>query len=574
MRVKLLWFTPRPEIMVALAMRRCYSSKPIEDLEKEILSKPGYEKELITKALRDKTFDVIEHAVFMFEIEGVSRVTCYSEDTEVLTNKGWKFFRDLDGKETFATLNPSTFAIEYTQATDFVVAQHTGPMMHFKSSMIDLLVTPNHRMFFFDYDKRSNQTRKWKIASAGNLIGKRIRLKTDGIWKAPDIGRMAIPSVTLALVRADYGSFEREYAELSMPFDSYARFLGFFAAEGALNHSQNGSYRIGLYQSSKSAYFSEMLNSIFEIGFRPNVYKLNGDEHLIAFQNMQFYHHLKPMGSNCFTKTVPLEIKNASARQIRLYLDSYVKGDGSIYRGQRVICTSSLQMANDLQELALKAGFSALIRKDSRVGLKHFNAKIGHMIGQTRPSYVVSFRQYASLCPMINQQISTERNQISQENYEGRVFCVSAPPNELLYVRRNGRPVWSGNTHQLVRHRIASYDQESQRFSAVEKEDFIVPHTIQSNPAALKVYEDLLRASIETFKKLKELEVPKEDARFVLPQSIGTKIVMTANARALMHFFYQRTALQAQWEIRELAELMYQECKKVAPTIFSQVIES
>jgi thymidylate synthase (FAD) len=129
-------------------------------------------------------------------------------------------------------------------------------------------------------------------------------------------------------------------------------------------------------------------------------------------------------------------------------------------------------------------------------------------------------------------------------------------------------------THQLVRHRIASYDQESQRFSAVEKEDFIIPHTIQSNPVALKIYEDLLRSSVEAFKKLKELEIPKEDARFVLPQSIGTKIVMTANARALMHFFYQRTALQAQWEIRELAELMYRECKKVAPTIFSEIVES
>jgi thymidylate synthase (FAD) len=129
-------------------------------------------------------------------------------------------------------------------------------------------------------------------------------------------------------------------------------------------------------------------------------------------------------------------------------------------------------------------------------------------------------------------------------------------------------------THQLVRHRIASYDQESQRFSAVEKEDFIVPHTIQSNPAALKVYDDLLKSSIETFKKLKELEVPKEDARFVLPQSIGTKIVMTANARALMHFFFQRRALQAQWEIRELADTMYTECKRVAPTIFSEVVES
>lgn len=129
-------------------------------------------------------------------------------------------------------------------------------------------------------------------------------------------------------------------------------------------------------------------------------------------------------------------------------------------------------------------------------------------------------------------------------------------------------------SHQLVRHRIASYDQESQRFSAVEKEDFVVPNSIRGNPEALKIYEDVLRSSVEAFKKMKELEVPKEDARFVLPQSIGTKLVITANARSLMHFFWQRTASQAQWEIRELAEMMLVECKKVAPSIFKEVIEA
>ncbi len=129
-------------------------------------------------------------------------------------------------------------------------------------------------------------------------------------------------------------------------------------------------------------------------------------------------------------------------------------------------------------------------------------------------------------------------------------------------------------SHQLVRHRIASYDQESQRFSAVEKEDFITPHSVQSNTEALKLYEDLIRRSLEIFKKLKELEVPKEDARFILPQSIGTKLVITANARSLMHFFWQRLAPQAQWEIRELAELMLKECKKVSPSIFKDVIEA
>ena len=129
-------------------------------------------------------------------------------------------------------------------------------------------------------------------------------------------------------------------------------------------------------------------------------------------------------------------------------------------------------------------------------------------------------------------------------------------------------------THQLVRHRLASYDQESQRFSAVEKEDFIIPHSIHSNPEALEVYQGVLKSSIEAFKKLKELEIAKEDARFVLPQSIGTKLVITANARSLMHFFYLRLATQAQWEIRELAEMMLRECRKVAPTIFKDVLES
>jgi thymidylate synthase (FAD) len=129
-------------------------------------------------------------------------------------------------------------------------------------------------------------------------------------------------------------------------------------------------------------------------------------------------------------------------------------------------------------------------------------------------------------------------------------------------------------SHQLVRHRIASYDQESQRFSAVEKEDFIIPPSILNNPEALALYGGFIKSSVEAFRKLKELEVPKEDARFILPQSIGTKLVITANARSLMHFFWQRTAVQAQWEIRELAELMLKECKNVAPSIFKEVIEA
>jgi thymidylate synthase (FAD) len=128
-------------------------------------------------------------------------------------------------------------------------------------------------------------------------------------------------------------------------------------------------------------------------------------------------------------------------------------------------------------------------------------------------------------------------------------------------------------SHQLVRHRIASYDQESQRFSAVDKESFIVPPSVKSKREALEVFNKASEVCLDAFKKLKDFGIPKEDARFILPQSIGTKLVLTINARSLMHILWQREAPQAQWEIRELARLMHEEARKVAPTLFAEIFE-
>lgn len=128
-------------------------------------------------------------------------------------------------------------------------------------------------------------------------------------------------------------------------------------------------------------------------------------------------------------------------------------------------------------------------------------------------------------------------------------------------------------THQLVRHRVASYDQESQRFSSATREGFVTPLTIQSNEAALKVYDDALKGVYEAFEKMASLGVPKEDARYVLPNAIKTKIVMTVSARSLMHVVWQRTALQAQWEIRDLVSRLHELAKAATPELWTSVLE-
>jgi thymidylate synthase (FAD) len=128
-------------------------------------------------------------------------------------------------------------------------------------------------------------------------------------------------------------------------------------------------------------------------------------------------------------------------------------------------------------------------------------------------------------------------------------------------------------THQLVRHRAASYDQESQRFSAATREGVVTPPSIQTNEAALKTYDEALKAVYSAYEDLVAAGIPKEDARYVLPSSIKTKLVMTINARSLMHMVWQRTALQAQWEIRELANTMQGLAREATPELWAKIVE-
>lgn len=126
-------------------------------------------------------------------------------------------------------------------------------------------------------------------------------------------------------------------------------------------------------------------------------------------------------------------------------------------------------------------------------------------------------------------------------------------------------------THQLVRHRIASYSQQSQRY--VKAKDFvssaIKPKTIANNAEANEKFDALMQKIADCYNELTELGIPAEDARFVLPNAAETKIVVTMNARSLLHFFEERCCNRAQWEIREMANLMLKEVRKVAPTLFA-----
>ena len=123
-------------------------------------------------------------------------------------------------------------------------------------------------------------------------------------------------------------------------------------------------------------------------------------------------------------------------------------------------------------------------------------------------------------------------------------------------------------THQLVRHRIASYSQQSQRY--VKLKDFarVTPPTIANEKKALARFERAMAEASGAYSALVDMGIPAEDARYVLPNATTSNIVVTMNARSLHNFFELRSCLRAQWEIRKLANLMLKEVKKVAPLLF------
>lgn len=127
-------------------------------------------------------------------------------------------------------------------------------------------------------------------------------------------------------------------------------------------------------------------------------------------------------------------------------------------------------------------------------------------------------------------------------------------------------------THQHVRHRIASYSQQSQRYVSNESDfnsdNYVYPPSIRRNELAYTKYEDCLKFIQNTYNDLKKLGIPSEDARYLMPNASVSRLIDTKNCVSLLHFFGLRCCTLAQWEIRDLANKMLTICKEVLPVVF------
>ncbi len=123
-------------------------------------------------------------------------------------------------------------------------------------------------------------------------------------------------------------------------------------------------------------------------------------------------------------------------------------------------------------------------------------------------------------------------------------------------------------THQLVRHRVASFSQQSQRYVSMRSPTYVTPHTVEADEDAERIFDETMSAIWDAYSRLEAMGIPAEDARYLLPNGCTTNITITMNARELLHFFSLRCCNRAQWEIREMADRMLELCLEVSPVIF------
>ncbi len=387
---------------------------------------------------------------------------CYDAETEVLTHDGWKLFSALSYDDKLATNNLETDLLEYQHPEHLIAREYDGKMVQIGGdprSRLNLLVTPTHRMVVYEGQK----SRGPKVKQAGDLTVWD-KIKTKLRWKGEPEAEYIVPR-TVAMP-------ERRVSRVALAY-----FLGWYIAEGycfaGQHHSQPGSTkrRVTIYQNPGEK------RDALRAGLQQLPWKFHETPRGIILANQQVYDLVKDLGDS-YTKYVPAWIKQAPPDVIRAFLDGAVLGDGWRHRNSEAYATVSRRLADDIQELYLKAGFSSsMIERPP---------KPYSMRGRYGANTVKQYHVHRKTAKFGHLRNANNKPNFRTVDYTGKVYCATVP-NGTLVVRRHGKVAICGNCEVYARcmadmivggkwtdlaRRFAAY-QQKQKTPQQEKETFI-----------------------------------------------------------------------------------------------------
>jgi glycosyltransferase involved in cell wall biosynthesis len=357
--------------------------------------------------------------------------SCMTPDTEILTNDGWKRFDELNKTETVATLNPKTNEVEYHKPNGYICEPFEGELNCAKNGLVEYEVTQNHNMYASIANSLTHKKLNLELIQSEKIHGKNFHVKRDGIWLGKEEEYFILPSLK---------EYSESFNEKPFKMDKWLEFFGFWMAEGWTSKTR-GLYQVGIAQTKKNGSLNHMFNLLIELGFNPTYTK---DKTQLRVFDKQLWYYLSYFGC-ANEKFIPKDILNLCERQLNIFLKWFIIGDGHIeknkYERMRAF-TSSPSLANDLQEIALKIGISATITNRGKRTTEIKGIKIKNQYD----SLTVNFSKHPNISrhhkntPLIKSEAQYNKY------YKGNVYCVEVE-NHIIYVRRNGKPMWIGNSH-------------------------------------------------------------------------------------------------------------------------------
>jgi len=360
------------------------------------------------------------------------KLGCFDDKTEVLTEDGFKFFKDLTFSDKVCTLDKHSETISYTHPTDIMSYFYKGKMLRLTHKSIDLLVTPNHRVVYKkdEYKKLSGI----KIDKAEDIFGSLLRIPCSGEWLGVEKDVFEIPEY---INEGNTGIGCRKYLSYrkQVKMDDWLEFFGRWVSEGSVyikrkEGEKNGS-RVSISQKNDSK-LEEIKEVINRLGYTFYQHDKKDGTCTIIIENAQLASYLSKFG-NPTEKYIPRELKLLSKRQLNILFTSMMGGDDSyrIRNNKKVpvsYCTKSKRLSDDFQEVVLKLGLVGTNTKSSKDGCYYIS---------------VARETNRTVDPKVKRK--SGKKTYEWEDYEGMVYCCSVD-SSIVLVRRNGMVCWSGNS--------------------------------------------------------------------------------------------------------------------------------
>ena len=352
---------------------------------------------------------------------------CHDDKTMVLTNVGWKLFKDLSGNELLASVDPITSTMIFDKPTRIIKKPYKGTMVCADRNKLNFKVTPDHQMLVRKWNEKTRKLNSThELVNAGDL-GWYCGLMNQVSWNGKHVDTYVLSGIPNA-----HQINHRDSSSISMK--GWMKFLGIYLAEGTALKEKN-KIQIAASKEREKSYFKEVLKDL-------GIHALELNDRF-TFGNKPIHNALKELGLygvKSYDKFVPEFIFNQSVDNIKLFLEGHFMGDGSA----QIMTNSVDTMAHYTSSPALAEGLQTLIFMSGKIcGVSSRPPRNGKM--NDGRIVVGKHNEYrVSVCESANLSIDKKAD-IYYEEYDGMVYCAEVPTYHTLVTKRENCILISGN---------------------------------------------------------------------------------------------------------------------------------